>query len=339
MNNHEIKIDNYFTSYVFYNNFLEELHHFFRGDFKETQVIINLTHCLKIDALIIPNLLLVGKIIKEYTNVTPYLYIADMLQTGDLKRYLKDINFISIAKLYKLYEFDYSIDCGLPPSKMDNLNKTIYFPYETNSQIIWDEITKVMELFSKKYLYKYKVIFNKDEIENTGNILMNICSQLVDNAREHGESISIMTIQYNYSEEKVKISISDMGNGFKKTVNRNLSNGRIEYGLGFNSTNDELKAIIQGVFSRKNSTVYGIYNTIKTTAENDGIVRIHSRDSQVIFTSKLWDELNKFDYQTVLKDKKWKKNFRKVNKYQGVHIEYEIPLVKTEVQYIEEVEK
>lgn len=329
----EIEISDTLTSFVFYNVILNELHYFLKKEHFGTTLVLNMSKCRKIDPLVIPNLLIVGCIIKEYTGVKPYIFIENTLETRSLKRYLYDINFVFLAKKSDIFEFDNSIEWGLAPRKMDELNATLFFSSEESEEETWERISKSMIEFSDKYLQDYKL-----QIGNylTGNLILNLCREIIENAKKHGNSLSFLTFQYNYSDEKVKIAISDSGVGFLHTVNDGLNTGRIDYKISNFEIDNQAKAIFQGVFSRKNSELYGLYNTIRLTLESGGIVRIHSMDTQVIFTSKLlkYFQSNDLDINEFINQKSFEYNIRYDKKYAGVHIEYEIVLPKRKVKYI-----
>lgn len=329
---YEIEISNSLTSYKFYNEVLPNLHIFFKSDHIGKRLVFNLTNCKKIDGLVIPNLLLVGFIIKEYTGEKPVFYIEDILESGKIKSYLHNIGFILLSKKLQIYEFDYSIDCGLSERNMDVLNSTLYFSQDESQEDTWYKINREMEGFATKYLYLYD---NKYSLAKNDNLMVDLCHEIIENAKSHGKSFSFLTFQYNFKEEKVKISISDSGVGFLNTVTKGIESGRIGYKIKDFTIKDEIEAIIQGVFSRKSSRIYGLYSTIKMTIEKGGIVRIHSMDSQVVFTNRLLEYFNNSDLNVnkLMSDKNFDFNIRREKKYAGVHIEYEIPLQKAEIKY------
>ena len=117
----------------------------------------------------------------------------------------------------------------------------------------------------------------------------------------------------NYSLKKIYIAVSDIGCGFLGS----LKDCKID---------NEKEAILEGVYKRKDSKIYGLFNVIRRVLDYGGKVRIHSNDTQIIFTPRIknefiWGRLCKIDSFT-------KYNVKNTAYFDGVHIEIEMPLEK-----------
>ena len=136
--------------------------------------------------------------------------------------------------------------------------------------------------------------------------------EILINCKVHAKSFSITTLHANYSAKKIYISVSDVGGGFLGTVEEAVEN--------------EKEAILNGVYKRRESKIYGLYNVIRRVLEYDGKVRIHSNDTQIIFTKRLLKCFSDGNLQEMASFDKY--NVKQTPQYDGVHIEIELPLEK-----------
>lgn len=311
-----IHLEGNLTSYVFYNEVLGKLHNYYI-DGENKQLLFDFSQVNTIDPSVIPNLLCVGYIVAESTGIPPKIYIPNNISSGCLKRYLFDIQFITYAEKYGLYYFDDSIYGGLSESTMDKLNTTILFNLGETEQESWNKIRQYSLNFTNKFLSKYNSYIYPD------NLILELSREIVENSKMHGNSFCFMTIQYNYSRERVYIAYSDCGKGF---LNSFKNKGRV--------AENELDAIVKGIFLRYERP-FGLYSVIKKTITSGGIVRIHSNKDQLILTQNLclpFELANSdVDMTSILSLDQFKNNVRRNLKFSGVHIEIEIPLAKEEV--------
>lgn len=311
-----IHFDGNLTSYTFYNELLGKLHNYFE-DRNNEQLVFDFSQVKLIEPIVIPNLLCVGYIINTSTGNPPKIFIPDNISAGHLKRYLFDINFIYFASKYGLFTFDDTILGGLAESNMDKLNNTILFHQDETEQESWDKICYYSQKFINKYLKDF------DSYIAPTNLILELSREIVENSKDHGKSFCFMTIQYNYSREKVYIAYSDCGHGFLQSfLNKNIM------------VKSEIEAIIEGIFLRYQKP-FGLYSVIHKTLSLGGIVRIHSNQDQLVLTRNTMLSLDvsnsAADLKKILLSEKHTKNIRRNLKFSGVHIEIEIPLSKEEV--------
>lgn len=229
-----------------------------------------------------------------------------------MKNYLNEIGFFHYANKYGLFEFCSSPYSGLTGKKIDPICGTLYFDTENTV----DEINRGVELciapFADEYLYKFECI--RSDLDQTYyvNDITEFLSEIIMNCKQHAHSFSFTTLHAKYSAKKIYISVSDFGCGFLNTIASDLY------------CKDEVEAILCGVYKRKESKVYGLYNIIRRVLEYNGKVRIHSNSEQLIFTPKI---LTSFLKNELLKNDNFKKyNIKRNVPFSGVHIEIELPL-------------
>lgn len=311
-----IHLDGNLTSYIFYNELLGKLHNYYiEGENK--QLVFDFSQVNTIDPSVIPNLLCVGYIVSKSTGKAPKIFIPNNLSAGKLKRYLYDIQFIRHAQKYGLFSFDDSIGAGMSESNMDKLNTTVLFNKNETEQESWNKLCRYSRGFANKFLEKY------NSYVVPVNLILELSHEIIENSKDHGKSFCFMTLQYNYSRQKVYIAYSDCGKGF---LNSFQNNGR--------AAENEIDAIVKGVFLRYQKP-FGLYSVIKKTISLGGVVRIHSNKDQLILTQNMvlpFELANTdFDMKKLLFSESCKNNIRRNLKFSGVHIEIEIPLNKEEV--------
>lgn len=339
-----IQIPKNLTSYTFYNYFLQDLHQYCVNAFS-SNLILDFSVTKVIDPTVIPNLLCVGYIIRERTKKTPQIYIPNTLSSIELKRYLNEIGFIGFAESCNLFSIDPSIKGGWSGQKMDKLNTTLFFEADESESVSWANMHKAIN-FIKKYLQYYS--------NDNSNSIIDFSKEIIENSKIHGKSFSFMTIQYNYKREKVYLSYSDCGDGFLKSfeekrlikqtelfneiriTDKIQTRKKIEKQLEDllkNKVENELEGIIKGVYTRLNEP-YGLFSVIQKALYKGGIVRIHSNNTQVVFTENTSLLLNTATDEHSLRsliNNISPQNIRKDIKFPGVHIEIELPLPKSEV--------
>lgn len=339
-----IRIPKNLTSYTFYNHFLHDLHKYCIEAFS-SDLVLDLSLTKVIDPTVIPNLLCVGYIIREKTKKTPQIYIPNTLASTEIKRYLNEIGFINFAENCNLFSIDPSIKGGWSGQKMDKLNTTLFFKEDESEAVSWANMHRAIR-FIRKYLQYYS--------NDNSNSIIDFSKEIIENSKIHGKSFSFMTIQYNYKREKVYLSYSDCGVGFLKSfeekrleaeihllnkidiTNEIYAREKIEKQLEDllkNKLENELEGIIKGVYTRFNEP-YGLFSVIQKALLKGGIVRIHSNNTQVVFTENTSLLLNVATDDHSLRNlinNISPQNIRKNIKFPGVHIEIELPLQKSEV--------
>lgn len=310
MNDIYIEIPRDLTSYEFYNNLLTQ-----RDKIKiekNQDIILDFSGTYRIEPLVVPNLLCLGYELRKRYEKSAKILIPDISYSGELKNYINEIGFVKYAKKYGLYEFVSSPYGGLEGKKIDPICGTLYF--DTNNTI--DEINRGVEFyispFADQYLARFKGLRENEDGIYYENEITEFLEEMIINCKIHAKSYSFTTLHAKYSVNKIFIAVSDFGSGFYNTI------GVLE------KCKDEVSSILAGVYKRKNSKVYGLYNVIRRVLEYEGKVRIHSNNAQIIFTPRI---LKDFIEEKLFENISFEKyNVKRNIPFEGVHIELELPL-------------
>lgn len=292
-----------FSSYEFYSNILSNV--FYNN---EKRIIIDFSSTRIIEPLVVPNLLCLGYIVKHEMEITPELLIPDTFSGGKLKKYLDQIGFTDRAYDSNLFKFTFDPYGGLMGKNIDPLCGTKVFNASNTIDDIYRGINMFISPFSEKYLTDFQTY---DENYRYVNEITEFLVEILVNCKVHAKSFSITTLHANYKVKKIYISVSDVGYGFFNTID----------GEGIEN---EKQAVLKGIYKRKESKVYGLYNVIRRVLEFNGKIRIHSNDTQIIFTPRLLREFVDGKLCDVPMFEQY--NVKNTPQYDGVHIEIELPL-------------
>lgn len=298
--------------------------------------VLDFTNVTKIDAVVIPNLLLLGRYLEQKTFNIPYIRLGENLSAGYLKKYLSNIKFYQLSELYFYYENEAEKYGGLLGKDMDDRNTTERFSIEDGAVVARRRLYYNIFPFIKHYLKNFNIYENDVDLaldQNTfnNNIIAKFLEQMIDNSFAHGMSDAFVTVQTNYKMNRIYMSISDFGVGFYKSILAEMPTKSSDEVTKNNDNNilmrnpkNELEAIWIGIYKRRNSETYGLYNVIKSVLKLNGTIRIHSNDTQLILTDRLID---KFLKGTLINsDQLTRYNIIRTSHFEGVHIEIEIPL-------------
>ena len=295
-----------FTSYEFYSNILPQIK--ISG---EEESVLDMSFTRRIEPLVIPNLLCLAYQRKNECGIILKLLIPDTATGGLIRNYLNEIGFTKYAIRTGLFEFIQDPYGGLEGKKIDPICGTLVFNASDSRDDIYRGVDMCITPFSEEYLARFQ-IYDKDKYRYMNEITA-FLEEILINCKIHAKSFSITTLHANYSTKKIYISVSDVGCGFLSTTE--------ESGI-----EDEKQAILNGVYKRKNSKVYGLYNVIRRVLEYDGKVRIHSNDTQLVFTPRVLNEFKEECLENMESFEKY--NVKHTQLYNGVHIEIELPLEK-----------
>lgn len=328
----EYKMRKNISSYQFYE-MLGDIERLLNRNGAE-QILLDFTEVQTIDALAIPNLIFLGKFIRDKTGYIPYIRLGEDIQAGRLKKYLNDINFYNVSTPFFLYENgEYSKYGGMYGIDMDPRNTTQYFSLRGDIIKIEEEMIRRIYYELLPFLTKY---LNQFDIENRknvdalseevfeNNIIANLIKQMMLNCVVHAKSDAIITIQANYKRKKILVAVSDQGKGFLSSIlNKpiSLSGG---YDILRKPPENELEAIYAGIYKRKDVKEYGLYNMIEKVLNCYGTVRIHSNNTRLILTPRI---LGEFCKGTLINASSLNEyNVMKTREWPGAHLEIELPL-------------
>lgn len=311
-----ILINKYLTSSEFYKNVLSEVQIVLRYHDKIDSIIFDFSGTRKIEPNVIPNLLCLGRVIESILGRKAVISIPDTYEGGKVKNYLYLIGFTKLAG--NVFRFEQDPYGGLNGKQIDPLCGTIYFEDSIERDYIALAINDLVEPFAEKYLNKFERLSLEDG--QMKNQITDLLKELAENAKVHGKSYSYTTVHANYMDRIIYIAISDSGIGFRESCIFEHKQALFEKQVVLHN---ELEAILYCVYMRNSSMKFGLYPIIRDVLRSNGIVRIHSNNTQIIFTPRI---MKMFMDQKLLKDSSFCKfNVRQELYFGGTHIEIEIP--------------
>lgn len=342
INDHIIKFDEDVTSFSFYNKVIPSVHDYL-VNCSNRKLYLDFSDVEFVNPLVIPNILTLAVVLKNHLLEPAQLFIP---WKPKLLSYLSDIGFIDIVRKYELFDIDERYIGDYETCTLKNECKTFVFEYGSEEENIFNTLSVSNEVF--KYICNENSQTNIEKLDNLKKILTEICK----NGCSHSKSMCFATMQTNMSKnvkfKKAYISISDCGVGYYDSIFEKISDfGFTPY---FMSKDDFLKlqtsedkdiaAILEAIMFRRHQSIYGMFDVISRVVSNDGVVRIHSFQTQLVFSKNNFSKyisnnkllLNDFKtkYQQAINTELNSKysNIRKSEAiFKGVHIEIEVPLL------------
>lgn len=311
-----IYVNKYLTSAKYYDTILPEIQTILKYYDKVDDVIFDFSGTNTIEPNVVPNLLCMGNTIYNVLGRKAIIRIPETYEGGRLKKYCYSIGFTELAK--RSFEFEADPYTGFEGKNIDPLCGTVFFSENVTEDTIGQTFDQLVGPFAERYLDGYsRISLFSGQREND---IINLLKELAANAREHSNSYSYATVHAKYSEKKIYIAISDNGIGFlqscrEKHCKELEQKNRVLY--------NEIDAIDYCVYRREERKKFGLYSVIKDVLDVGGKVRIHSNDSQIIYTERVKEG---FINKTLFNDWGFKKyNVRRDLIFGGTHIEIEIP--------------
>ena len=271
------------------------------------------------------NLLGVGQVLKKFYKA-PAELILDWHSTS-LLNYMYCMGFFTLVDDFHLFAYDDGAVGGFaprPPGKFRMLRCfSEAWELETADQLIAKDLSQGMDV---------------DLAADLGECIV----ELVRNSMTHGRSPCFVSA-IGDDEFGTQCAVTDVGVGFLATLRRKLPDLRLFQAeqMRKNDGREHLRAILEAVYRRVGSKTYGVSSVVRDLTSMGGVVRIHSHDTQVVFTranyqrfagrtdsrQQVVDEL--FRYLNLRKElapdplrsplRVWDASFT------GVHVEFEIP--------------
>lgn len=244
-----------FNMNYFYNDLLKilDLSHL-RED-----VIFDFSNIEYIESSITPNLIMIGNIIFRKTGIKTKCTFSNNDENGRVKQYLNSMSFFELTdsktKGFKCFEFDTFSKTGLVGQSKSNytISKTYMIDgKQYTNNFNYDYFTKIFPEFNVKTRKPF-------EPPITINLLDEIVRGFADNIQEHSNSSGVISIHRNHHNRICYISICDDGIGFLHSmIEKNGVDKKTGTHIPLNFLNDELEAIVEAIFYRKEEKYYGI---------------------------------------------------------------------------------
>lgn len=382
---YRIAVDGNLTSYVFYTEVIARLHSYFSDD-TQSRILFDFSRVKSIDALVLPNLLCAGYWIAQHRDAPARIFIPGNLESVPLRTYLEQTRFVEMAQTYGLFELDEGISGGLKDTALrPTLNKLALFQIvykdtpageqpdidvARTKERAWEQIKRTFVPFISTFLQKSTNTYVQTHKQEISSDLLSFCKELIENALLHGRSFCFVNMQYSSNFGKqIKLSISDCGMGFKRSMNADRSRSQhivslqrqasertggerarieeeirrlsdqcypmrwddVERLAGYPHLDTGLEGIVYGLLSRR-AKPYGLYNIHeKIIHRMGGTIRIHSNDTQLILSQRMWAPLAVCDtpeklVEVLRTDEQYAANVRTDLTFKGAHIEIEVML-------------
>jgi hypothetical protein len=280
--------------------------------------------------LVIPNLFNVGLILKDYFNYPVQLFIP---WNRKILVYLRDINFFSINNDLKIFNIDERFTGDIPQDRsISDICGTIQIGRNLKKEDIYN-----------CYISKYKIPIEKRlKDEKLVDRILYVMAELSHNGALHSKGTCFVTFQLNQLN-KFEFSVSDCGIGYRNSL---LDKRKGSFFKNFNQTEttppNHFSSILEAIYYRKKEyeKVYGVYSIFNDILPLDGVIRLHTHNTQAIFTNYNFSKyLHEDPDENLVKDiinsfilssdnsteRKYKPVRIDSAKFKGVHIEIEIP--------------
>lgn len=352
------------TSNLFYSQLLRTVNSIIQNRKCETEeIVFDFTGLKSINSLVLPNLLTLGVIIKSH-DIMPTLLVTPRLSSDDydnINYFLSYSGFFEVNKKYDIFNLP------IYRKEITRFNKILMFSFENNDshnriiKELWTESKEfISSIIEKTNIYKKidsallpEHIKDKkidDLFKKYSSDILNPISQLSNNSIVHGNSYSFISLSHIEKNNNVLISVSDFGMGFYNSINAKIKDIEKDESLdqetreiviklyeeSQNKTDyKDLYSIIIAMIYRgltnsrsQNHHIYGINSVANFFLSNNGFIRIHSNEFQIILSNKFLpfiekDKILKLPNE-LIKNKGY--NLRKTPEYPGVHIEMELCL-------------
>ena len=326
--------------------------------------IIDMRKCVWIENEVIPNLLILGEIIKARGDNPPIIFLPkDGESVKRIKSYLQSINFTKLAQWYDLYETCYIENSyEEEPNRVILPNYCITRSYYSGEDIknrenaiisMLKEIQYVHSNIFRNHLSKFDYLTNeKNEngelVYRSRNYIQDFVVQLIENSIMHGKGKVYFSMQGNKYGKTCTFTVSDNGIGIDRSMKEKVQKGEK---LSLYASDTFLKLTERQM--RKTSCVeafayrydrmsqYGLFNVMSEIFKLGGALDVHTGDMRLIFTSQCRQYISDVDSRgsfamglmNYLSD--YSENVRDTAFFSGTHISISIPTEKKDGWHVD----
>jgi hypothetical protein len=337
------------TQHFFYTHVLKQVNDHQKKN-PDGELVFDFYSVEYVEPLVIPNLCALCAYLKKKGD-KPRVEL-NLSWNPSLLKYLYQMDFFAIAKEKHLFKYNEQIVGGFDSAKPKHAPgytyKCMVFDFNATLETILAEIRKSLGLI---YAIRDSSSTNIDlsiiDEDATFEKLKKAFAEIIRNGCTHSGSMCFVIFQKMYNsttkEEKVIIAVSECGNGYLRTLMRQIDSFQLEPKfLHYKDENElradpyrNLRAILEAVYyykERPDPEYYGLYHVAGHVIHNRGKMKINYKDTELIIDSlnngfnmnprnktyqEVFDDILKSDIYAI----------RKVN-FEGVHISIEIPIHK-----------
>lgn len=322
---------NSLTPYVFYDYLLPALRSCLLKR-QDALICLDMTQVESINPLVLPNLLVVGNILRKYYGGPTKLILSS--QNLEVIRFLFCIGFFNLIDEHSFFSYDRDFVGGFSPKASGDIGVMRYVKVNT----LTPEDISCQLIRSNSAFYAFIDHFND---EGLAEIFIRTVGELAHNCMKHGQSSAVICA-YGGPKMGLLCSVSDCGLGYHSSLLNHPEDLLVfsEAELKVNDKYGNYKAIIEAVCRRFDKKTYGISSVIRDIAKIGGTTRIHSVDTQVVFTPRNQTlfkdcgdtvEVGHKLFNSLLRLAETSDSFQSApvrireSKLAGSHIEFEIP--------------
>jgi hypothetical protein len=331
-----IKFPSKLTSYIFFTEILSQLNFHFTN-LTQNKIIFDFSDVERINPLALPNLLITGSQIKNYYGAPVPILLP---WKPKLLAYLSDTGFLTLNNKLSIFAIDEGVLGGFESGIYNEASIHHFHRGEiVDKSDISLKLRKSLNVL--ELAFKDRLTVNENKIDK----ILLLFEEIIWNAIVHGESDCFACLQSNIGRgtgfKKAYVSISDGGKGFLRSLLTKTDSGYIPKFVSptwllNNKHYCNLAAILEAIFYRQTKEVFGIYDIIRMVSKENGTVRIHTENTQLVLTpNSLPDD---HDPENILshfisaceqgqgRELKYSSVRISKEKLHGVHYELEIPL-------------
>lgn len=326
------------TPFVFFDYLLPEL----RKCLLENQnslISLDMTEVKSVSPLVLPNLLIVGKILQIHFGEPIKIILGS--RNSDMIRFLYDMAFFRLIDKHEFFAYDKDFVGGFSSEKTGDYGVLLYLPISEDPSP--EQIARQL-LRNNRDIKAFLGHFDDEDLADT---FVRAVGELSHNCMKHGHSFAVLSA-YGGPKIGLHCAVSDCGVGYRESLLEKPEDLVVysEADLRFDDMHCHYKAIIEAVCKRFEKETYGLSSVIRDIAKIGGTTRVHSVNTQVVFTarnqsqfmntcepeqtgSKLAESLLRLAARA---DSIQSSPVRiRESKLAGVHVEFEIPPVQKQM--------
>jgi len=263
------------TPYVFYHYLIPALRSCFL-DKQPSLISLDMTDVASVSPLVLPNLIVVGKILCEHFGTPGSLILST--RNIEMLEFLKGMGFFRFLDQYAFFKYDKDFIHPLESKTRGDLAAVAYIPPEGLS---------AEEIFHQLLRDNKSINHFIDHFDtfHMATVFARTIGELAHNCSTHGRSFAILSA-YGGPKLGLQCAVSYCGIGYRSSLLEHPKDLLVypESDLRRTDSLANYRAIIEAVCRRLGNETYGLSTVVRDIAAIRGTTRVHSVDTQVVFT-------------------------------------------------------
>lgn len=282
------------TPFVFYDYLLPALRTCLLQK-KPSLISLDMTDVGSVSPLVLPNLIVVGKILSEHFGTPGTLILST--RNVSMLQFLTGMGFFRFLNRHRFFLYDEQFVFPFHGKLEGDLADVVYVPPVDRSP---EEIFRLIlrDNSSIEYFVRHFQSFRM------ANVFARTIAELTHNCFKHGASPAAISV-YGGPKLGLRCAVSDYGLGYLASLLKN-PHELLVYSESELRKADRLahfRAIVEAVCRRLGQETYGVWTVMRDIAEAGGTTRIHSSDTQVLFTPRIQSEFAAIDSTASIRDR------------------------------------